>query len=331
MVDSANAVWIPNSNFFPNTGKKSFIICHGTAGGSSAQGIATYFQGTQGSANPVSSHYIVGKDGTVVQTVAEKDGAFGNGVVNNPNWAGNPNYYTISIEHVKSSNDNSEPLTPAQQSASFALIKDICQRNGIGMHDADDTTGITGHFAIDPINRARCPGTFDWDALWTYLTGNQPEEDIMIDLNNPTVASHFTTDGSAWKCTNGFSIHGEILEFYKQYGGMALCGLSFLGLPLTLEVPISSRPGVVYQRYERGVLIYDPLHVIDMPPGLEQSHVYPMHIDSGLGQDPRVSTLQSENGKLKALLASSNLGQISTLGKQIADDVALIMKLTTVQ
>ncbi|HWS82635.1 MAG TPA: N-acetylmuramoyl-L-alanine amidase [Ktedonobacteraceae bacterium] len=177
MTDYASALWIPNSNFFPDTGKKSFVILHGTAGGSSAQEIAAFFQGTEGSNNPVSSHYIVGKDGTVVQTVLEKDGAWGNGVVTNPNWLGNPNTYTISIEHVKNQKDasgnfdNSDVLTSEQQQASFALVKDICQRNEIGMHDADDTTGITGHFSIDPVNRSRCPGAYPWDSLWQYLEG----------------------------------------------------------------------------------------------------------------------------------------------------------------
>ncbi len=171
MTNYKGALWVPNNNFFPNTGKKLFVIIHGTAGGSSAQEIADYFKGTEGSNNPVSSHYIVGQDGIIIQTVAEANGAFGNGVVTNPNWEGNPNLYTISVEHVKTSTDNSDPLTPAQQTASFALIKDICQRNGIGMHDADDLTGITGHFSIDPVNRLRCPGNFDWNALWKYLQG----------------------------------------------------------------------------------------------------------------------------------------------------------------
>jgi len=172
MTDYHGALWSPNNNFFPNTGKKSFLILHGTAGGSSAQGIADFFKRTENTNAPVSSHYIVDQIGTIIQTVLEKDGAYGNGEVHNPNWSGNPNYYTISIEHVKPDDQNATPLTPAQQAASFALIKDICQRNGIGMHDADDTTGITGHFAIDPVNRARCPGNYPWSELWAFLKGN---------------------------------------------------------------------------------------------------------------------------------------------------------------
>lgn len=342
MTDYPLAIWMPNTNFFANTGKKSFIILHGTAGGSSAQEVAKYFQGTEGTANPVSSHYIVGQDGTVVQTVAEKDGAYGNGVVNSPNWAGNPNDYTISIEHVKSTSDNSEPLTPAQQSASFSLIKDICQRNGIGMHDADDTTGITGHFAIDPINRARCPGNFPWDELWTYLGGNTPMS--TIDLTNGTVASHFTgnSDNSMWTCKdNGFIVGHGILDFYRKFGGDAFCGLTYLGLPQSNEKTVVGYSGVSTQEFERACVIYDPQHVLDNPPG--SGPVYLIHtsrdprnvamgakiadLQQQLNKDTQaqeiatlqsqVATLQAQNDQLKSLLDSSNLAKINGLAKQI--------------
>lgn len=314
--------------------KEALLILHSTAGGSSAQGIANYFKSTEGGNSPVSSHYVIGQDGTIVQVIAEKDGSYANGVVNSPNWTGNPNKYIISIEHCKNDTTNQIPLAPAQKTASFALIKDICQRNGIGMHAANGITGIASHADIDPVNRARCPGTYPWSELWAYLKGNQPkpEEDIMIDLNNPTVASHFSADGAAWQCTNGFSIHGEILATYQKYGNSALCGLSFLGLPLSNEIPITGHPGVVFQRFERGVLCFDPLpHAIDTPPGLENARVYPLHIDSGVGQDPRVAPLQGENDALKALLTSSKLGQISTIAKRVQTDVQLIINATQVQ
>jgi N-acetyl-anhydromuramyl-L-alanine amidase AmpD len=205
MTDYAGATWAPNSNFFPDTGKKSFVILHGTAGGSSAQEIANYFVGTENTSNPVSSHYIVDQAGSVIQTVLEKDGAYGNGVVTNPNWQDNPNYYTISIEHVKSSTDNSDALTPAQKLASFVLIKDICTRNGIGMHDADDNTGITGHFAIDPVNRSRCPGNFPWQELWNFLGGN-----TMATTNIPT---GWTDDGTTLTAPNGKTV----IQGFRSY------------------------------------------------------------------------------------------------------------------
>lgn len=320
MTDYSKAIWLPNTNFFPNTGKKSFIILHGTAGGSSAQEIADYFVGTESTANPVSSHYIIGQDGTVVQTVSEEDGAYGNGVVNNPNWTGNPNYYTVSIEHVKSSNDNSEPLTPAQQAASFALIKDICQRNGIGMHDADDTTGITGHFSIDPVNRARCPGNYPWQELWTYLNGG--ETTMTIDLTNATVASHFSgSDNVIWTCKNGFIVGHAILDFYRKFGGDALCGLTYLGLPLSNELPVHGYSGVTQQEFERGCVRYDPSHQTDNPPA--SGTVYTIHTD----QDPRWLAAQSQIAVLQAEIATLQqpavtFQQINSLLAQASTDLA---------
>jgi N-acetyl-anhydromuramyl-L-alanine amidase AmpD len=190
MPDENGAIWSPNNNFFPNRDgyKPSYIVLHGTAGGTNAVAIANYFASTQGTANPVSSHYIVGTDGIVIQCVNERDGAYGNGFVTGASgtsgngygngfhdswWDSgiNPNLLTISIEHVKSATDNSNQLTAAQKLASFTLIQHICQRHNIPMRKADANGGVTGHYAIDPVNRARCPGPFPWNDLFTFLAG----------------------------------------------------------------------------------------------------------------------------------------------------------------
>lgn len=163
--------------------KPSWVILHGTAGGSSALNIANFFSDP---ASQVSSNYVVGLAGEIIRCVDESDGAWGNGPISGPpgvggdgihhdSWwdtaAPNPNYVTISIEHVKLHDDNSDTLTPAQQASSFALILDICKRNGIPMRAADASGGITGHFSMDPVSRSRCPGTYPWAALWAYLGG----------------------------------------------------------------------------------------------------------------------------------------------------------------
>jgi N-acetyl-anhydromuramyl-L-alanine amidase AmpD len=282
MVDYKGAIWSPNSNFFPDTGKKTFVILHGTAGGSSAQGIANFFQGTEGSGEPVSSHYIVGQDGTVVQTVSEKDGSYANGVVNSPNWGGNPNYYTISIEHVKSDDANVSALTSAQKQASFALIKDICQRNGIGMHDADDSTGITGHFAIDPINRARCPNTYPWSELWAYLSGQSVssgpitlENSGMYTSQSNSFSTYFTEkDKDHWVCKkNGNVVQFGIKGLYEQ---LTIDGdsLPIIGLPTSNEINTKvNGKNVVLQFYERGVAAYDDQHTLDSQPGLAAAYL----------------------------------------------------------
>lgn len=109
----------------------------------------------------------------------------------------------------------------------------------------------------------------------------QQEEDIVIDLTNGTVASHFSGDDTIWTCKdNGFLVGHGILGFYRKFGGSALCGLTHLGLPKGNETSIPNKAGVVYQRFERGILVYDTQHTIDNPPGSDS--VYTAHID-----DPR--------------------------------------------
>jgi N-acetyl-anhydromuramyl-L-alanine amidase AmpD len=187
-TDEEGVLWIP-SPFYSDRGVvPRWLIIHGTAGGTTAEAIASWFQNPNAQ---VSAHYVVGRDGTVIQCVREGDAAWANGPISGPSgvggdgihhdtwwdnaplWGGvpNPNPVTISIEHVKPSSDNSDVLTEPQRASSFALIKHICQRNGIPMRKADASGGITGHFSIDPVNRSRCPGSYPWDALWTYLKG----------------------------------------------------------------------------------------------------------------------------------------------------------------
>lgn len=176
-----------------------------------------------------------------------------------------------------------------------------------------------------------------------FLGVDIPSGVPMIDLTNPTVARHFTGGTDVWQCIDtGFIIGHGILGFYCKFGGDSLCGLTYLGLPQSNEIGVPNRPGIVYQRFERGVLIYDPSHLIDSPPGA--GNVYLLHIDSGLGMDPRigqlattnaqllnqVSTLQGEIAALQALPVVANLDQIATIGQTIADDVALIMKIASI-
>lgn len=181
------------------------------------------------------------------------------------------------------------------------------------------------------------PGVVDCN-IYLGVSKPVPQEDpiVTIDLTNTTVASHFTGDANQWTCKETkFTLHGEILKFYQQYGGNALCGLTYLGLPLSGENSVPNKPGIVWQAFERGVLVFDPNHIIDNPPG--SGRVYLLHIDSGLGQDPRVTQLQSQIAdlqaqvdKLKNLPVVTNLQQITTIGQRISDDVDLIKKLAQV-
>jgi GH25 family lysozyme M1 (1,4-beta-N-acetylmuramidase) len=168
-----------------------------------------------------------------------------------------------------------------------------------------------------------------------YLGGSipTPQEDTVktIDLTDPTVASHFSGGSDIWQCKdNGFIIGHAILAFYQQFGD-ALCGLSWLGLPKSNEIPVAGKPGVVKQEFERATLEYDPNKTDDNPPG--SGNVYLVHFE----QDPRtvalqaqITDLQAQVDKLQNLPIVTNLEQITTIGQRIRNDVDLVVKLATV-
>lgn len=273
------ALWIPSPHFgygegATNQNTCTWIICHGTAGFTTAQDVGYFFQINN---PPTSVHYVVGQDGTVVQCVQERNAAWGNGAVTtghapwwNPN--NNPNLHTISIEHVKPDPTNQIPLTQAQQEASFKLIAYLCHKYNIPARAADANGGITGHFSIDPVNRAFCPGTYPWDALWTYL--NQGPTMLTIQ----EVSNYYEeVDAAHWKCKQtGFVIADGLLQFYcAAPAAGTLAGLTAYGLPLENEN--YPKPGVAVQHFERGCLVYDPNHLFDNVPGA-QGPVYMGHV-----------------------------------------------------
>jgi N-acetyl-anhydromuramyl-L-alanine amidase AmpD len=299
IADENGAIVIPNTNCFVERNGQTprWIILHGTAGGSSAQNIATYFQGTSATQNPVSAHYVIGQDGTIVQCNREQDGAWANGYVTSGLWWAdldeNPNNLTISIEHVKTTSDNSEPLTRAQQIASFQLIQHICLRHSIPMRQADASGGITGHFSIDPVNRARCPGTFPWGDLWQFLS---EQGDNMLTIAQAHQFFQEIEVDHRWRCKlNNIDIAYAILNYYRTCTQVGLNGLSQFGLPLSGEEKVPGLDGVVLQRFERGVICYDPNRANDSVPGLT-GPCYPMHIDKGQGQDPRILAALAKKG-----------------------------------
>jgi len=320
-----NIIQMRNSNAFLGRDglKPRWVILHGTAGGTSAQAIASYFQSTQGSDNPVSAHYVIGQDGQIVQCNDEGDGAWANGVVttgHDPWWNvdgnPNPNNVTISIEHVKPDDANATDLTPAQKAASFALIADICQRNGIPMRWADSSGGITGHYSMDPVNRARCPGTYPWSDLYNYLKGN-------TNMNNVPTGWSDNATSKILTAPNGISV---ILGFRDHI--LADPNWDPANWPLEpeqhldlLEQSNTSLGGGQAQMFRWKRLEYT-----------EKMGVF----EGWLGQEllwyqKQYAAMTAEIAQLKALLASSNIGQIGTIGKQISDDIALIMKLVQVQ
>lgn len=315
MVDESGVAWIPSPNHFDgrNGYTPKWVILHGTAGGTSAQAIANYF--AQSSAQ-VSANYVIGQDGVVIQCVAESDAAWTNGIISGPpgksgdgvhhdSWWStniNPNFLTISIEHVKPHTDNSDILSDAQKQASFTLIKHICERHGIPLRYADSNGGITGHYSMDPVNRSRCPGPYPWNELWASLA---PSEVTMLQVNQVGRYFEEVEPGIRWRCKVPSSYDGKVydiayalLNFYRTFGQVGYNGLSIFGLPLTGEIRVPNTKLAVIQRCERGVMLYDPQNEVDKVPGLP-GPCYPAHIDKGPGVDPRLEGMATQITQLK--------------------------------
>lgn len=106
---------------------------------------------------PVSAHYTVGMDGTVIQSVSTDNTAWHSGKLD-------MNRRSVGIEHE--GQPSKGPWTPStlQLAASARLVSDLCERYAIPV----DREHIIGHSDVDPTRAARknCPGpTWPWDAF----------------------------------------------------------------------------------------------------------------------------------------------------------------------
>jgi N-acetylmuramoyl-L-alanine amidase len=130
----------------------------------------------------LSSHYEVRRDGTIIQFVSDEHAAYTQGIITMgsdfPSWfvPHSPadgfiyNLRGLGIEHEgKPFDDMGEGfgcLTAAQFASTVALQKWLIWLHAIAV----DRDHILGHYRLDHINRANCPGSkFPWDALFAQL------------------------------------------------------------------------------------------------------------------------------------------------------------------
>ncbi|HEX6819666.1 MAG TPA: N-acetylmuramoyl-L-alanine amidase [Ktedonobacterales bacterium] len=186
-ADYAGAIWIPGPNHFD--GRMGYpiryVVIHGTGYPETLDQYIAEGPKTGG------VHYMVGRDGRIVQFVREADASWANGKVERGadafwrTWRTsdpaamtipgvvNPNLTSISIEHEKYALDNSDPLTAAQQRASFELCAYLARTYRIPARRATGTDGgFVPHASMEPVTRGFCPGSFPWDALFAYLTSS---------------------------------------------------------------------------------------------------------------------------------------------------------------
>lgn len=151
------------------------IVDHIMAG--SLVGTDTWFSSPQN--DGVSAHFGVGKNGEIHQYVDVQDVARHAGNVLSPNWPlliqnVNPNWYTIGIEHEGYSG---QTMSEAQYQSTLALHRWLIYLFKFKVNP--DT--IIGHYQIDSINKANCPGSgFPWQRLLDDLS---KEVDEMEQVN----------------------------------------------------------------------------------------------------------------------------------------------------
>ncbi len=141
----------PNFNNRPSN-EISAIIIHATAN-SSLNGVIAWFRKPTAY---VSSHYTIGKDGTIVQHVLEKKRAWHAG---KSSWQGRNdlNSWAVGIELVNL-NNGADPYPEPQHQANVALCAYLCEKYNI------NTNFILGHYDIAP-RRKTDPRGYDLNRL----------------------------------------------------------------------------------------------------------------------------------------------------------------------
>jgi hypothetical protein len=152
--DPLNLVWIGSPNFY--NGRAGYavtaLVIHTMAG--SLGSCDSWFQNP---ASQVSAHFGIGLQGQQHQYVKLSDGAWANGVIENPcNWTGllgltgNPNYQTVSVE-TEDLGNASQPVTDQQYDSTLA----VCQ---LAIDTYPGIEWLLRHTDISPRSRPNCCG-----------------------------------------------------------------------------------------------------------------------------------------------------------------------------
>jgi N-acetylmuramoyl-L-alanine amidase len=148
-LGSAAAQWLPSPNFEPR--RPNYVILHHTGDDNVAQALATLSQPLRG----VSAHYLIGRDGRVLQLVDEKERAWHAGV---SWWGGQTDMNSASIG-IELDNNGAEPFPEAEIAALLELLADIQKRWNL------PRSHFLGHADVAPGRKADPSAFFPWRRL----------------------------------------------------------------------------------------------------------------------------------------------------------------------
>lgn len=141
--------WQASPNF--NERRPNFVILHHTSDD-------TVDQALRSLADPlraVSAHYLVGRDGRIIQLVDERARAWHAG---ESKWAGDTDINSASLG-IELDNNGREPFADAQIAALLRLLADIKERYHI------PTANFLGHADVAPRRKADPSRYFPWKTL----------------------------------------------------------------------------------------------------------------------------------------------------------------------
>lgn len=161
--------WVGTTNF--SIRKPNYVIIHHTAQDSLQQTINTFTV----SRTQVSSHYVVGRDGKIVQMLNDylRSWHAGRG-----RWGNDTDLNSASIG-VELDNNGSEPFTTAQIESLLVLLKRLKWKYGI------PTANFIGHSDVAPSRKVDPSIYFPWKMLAEEGYGLWYDEEVVFPVLSP--------------------------------------------------------------------------------------------------------------------------------------------------
>jgi N-acetylmuramoyl-L-alanine amidase len=153
-IDGALYIPSPNQEHRPPAAKIDTVVVHATVLESIEKTAGAFYN----PASRVSAHYVVGRDGMIVQQVPEADRAWHAGVSELEGRKG-VNDFSVGIEMVNL-NDGKDPYPDAQYKAVEKIIRHVRSK-----HKVPDSRIVSHEFVARPQGRKNDPMGFDFERL----------------------------------------------------------------------------------------------------------------------------------------------------------------------
>ena len=141
--------WQASPNF--NERRPNFVILHHTSNDTVEQALRTLSD----PARSVSAHYLIGRDGAIIQLVDERARAWH---VGESKWGANTDINSASLG-IELDNNGREPFPEAQIAALLRLLADISERYHI------PAANFIGHADVAPKRKVDPSRYFPWKTL----------------------------------------------------------------------------------------------------------------------------------------------------------------------